>query len=70
MQSRLQGLNCQDYHVRRLPGVSWRRWLLAGLLRCYEVSPDGGGLSAAGRARREEARLQAAEWFAEGVTPL
>ena len=31
--------------------------------------PDGGGLSAAGRARREEVRLQAAEWFAEGVTP-
>jgi transposase len=31
--------------------------------------PDGGGLSAAGRARREKVRLQAAEWFAEGVTP-
>ncbi len=31
--------------------------------------PDGGGLSAAGRARREEVRLQAAEWFAEGVKP-
>ena len=31
--------------------------------------PDGGGLSAAGRVRREEVRLQAAEWFAEGVTP-
>ena len=31
--------------------------------------PDGGGLTAAGRARREEVRLQAAEWFAEGVTP-
>jgi transposase len=31
--------------------------------------PDGGGLSAAGRARREEVRLQAAEWFAEGVEP-
>jgi transposase len=29
--------------------------------------PDGGGLSAAGRVRREEVRLQAAEWFAEGV---
>ncbi len=29
----------------------------------------GGGLSAAGRARREKVRLQAAEWFAEGVTP-
>jgi transposase len=31
--------------------------------------PDGGGLSAAGRARREEVRLQATEWFAEGVKP-
>jgi transposase len=31
--------------------------------------PDGGGLSAAGRARREKVRLQAAEWFAEGVEP-
>src|SRR5271166_2562177 len=31
--------------------------------------PDGGGLSAAGRVRREKVRLQAAEWFAEGVTP-
>jgi predicted RNA polymerase sigma factor len=31
--------------------------------------PDGGGLSAAGRARREKVRLRAAERFAEGVTP-
>ena len=31
--------------------------------------PDGGGLSAVGRARREKVRLQAAEWFAEGVEP-
>ena len=31
--------------------------------------PDSGGLSAAGRARREEVRLRAAEWFAEGVVP-
>ena len=31
--------------------------------------PDGGGLSAAGRVRREEVRLQAAEWFAEGIKP-
>jgi len=29
--------------------------------------PDGGGLSAAGRAQREAVRLQAAGWFAEGV---
>jgi len=32
--------------------------------------PDGGGLSAAGRARREALRLQAAAWFAEGIEPL
>lgn len=32
--------------------------------------PDGGGLSAAGRARREGLRLQAAAWFAEGIGPL
>ena len=31
--------------------------------------PDGGGLYAAGRARREKLRLQAAEWFAVEVTP-
>jgi putative transposase len=31
--------------------------------------PDGGGLTAAGRARREEVRLQAAEWFAQGIAP-
>jgi transposase len=31
--------------------------------------PDGGGLSAAGRARREEVRLQAAELFSQGITP-
>ena len=31
--------------------------------------PDGGGLSAAGRARREKVRLRAAEWFAQGIEP-
>jgi len=29
--------------------------------------PDGGGLSAHGRAKREQVRRQAGEWFAEGV---
>jgi transposase len=29
--------------------------------------PDGGGLTAAGRARREAVRLQAAEWFDQEV---
>jgi transposase len=31
--------------------------------------PDGGGLSAAGRVRREKVRLQAAALFAAGVEP-
>jgi transposase len=31
--------------------------------------PDGGGLSARGRDRRELVRLQAAAWFAEGIEP-
>ena len=30
--------------------------------------PDGGGLTAQGRVRREVVRHQAADWFAEGVT--
>jgi transposase len=30
--------------------------------------PDGGGLSAHGRVRREVVRLRAAGWFAEGVS--
>jgi transposase len=30
--------------------------------------PDGGGLSARGRAKREAVRRQAAEWFAEGAS--
>jgi transposase len=29
--------------------------------------PDGGGLCGQGRARREVVRLQAADWFAQGV---
>jgi putative transposase len=32
--------------------------------------PDGGGLSPAGRARREEVRRQAAGLFAAGVAPV
>ncbi|MEU9508229.1 hypothetical protein AB0D32_18360 [Micromonospora sp. NPDC048170] len=30
--------------------------------------PDGGGLSARGRAKREAVRRQAAGWFAEDVS--
>jgi transposase len=30
--------------------------------------PDGGGLTAEGRARREQVRLAAAEWIEEGAT--
>lgn len=35
----------------------------AGLMRY----PDGGGLSAQGRAKREAVRMRAAEWFAQRV---
>jgi hypothetical protein len=45
-------------------GVPARLACLAGLVRWYEVS-DGGGLTAEGRSRREQVRLQAAKMFAE-----
>ena len=32
--------------------------------------PDGGGLSAEGRSRREKLRLQAAQMFQQGMTPV
>ena len=32
--------------------------------------PDGGGLSAEGRARREKLRLQAAQMFGQGMKPV
>src|SRR5215831_19794834 len=32
--------------------------------------PDGGGLTAAGRARRERVRLQAAQLFEQDVSPV
>ena len=32
--------------------------------------PDGGGLSAAGRARREKVRLQAAGMFEQDMKPV
>jgi hypothetical protein len=32
--------------------------------------PDGGGLTAQARARRESVRLQAAELFARGISPV
>ena len=32
--------------------------------------PDGGGLSAAGRARREAVRLQAAAMFEQGISAV
>jgi transposase len=32
--------------------------------------PDGGGLSAQGRARREKLRLQAAQMFQQGMRPV
>ena len=65
----LQKLNCQDFDdaggcsACRRDSAGWRGY--CGGMRY----PDGGGLTAAGRARREKVRLQAAEWFAEGVSP-
>jgi hypothetical protein len=41
--------------------AGWRGY--CGIMRY----PDGGGLSARGRDRRESVRLQAAAWFAEGA---
>ena len=41
---------------------------LPGLSRRHEV-PDGGGLTAEGRARREKVRLQAARMFEQGMDP-
>ncbi|MET9241336.1 helix-turn-helix domain-containing protein [Nonomuraea sp. NPDC003709] len=32
--------------------------------------PDGGGLTASGRARREQVRLHAAALFEHGITPV
>lgn len=32
--------------------------------------PDGGGLSAEGRGRREKLRLQAAQMFEQGIMPV
>src|SRR3712207_5634539 len=43
---------------------SWRSPRYAGGMRY----PDGGGLTAEKRARRERVRLTAAEWFEEGAT--
>ncbi len=45
------------------PGDGWWRTRYAGGMRY----PDGGGLSAAERARREQVRLAAAEWIEAGV---
>jgi len=63
------GVDCQDFDdvgVARRVVVTGRGWRgYCGVMRY----PDGGGLTAAGRARREKVRLQAAEWFAEGIEP-
>ncbi|MEU9481698.1 helix-turn-helix domain-containing protein [Streptomyces sp. NPDC048191] len=34
-----------------------------------DAAPDGGGLTAKQRARREQVRFEAAELFTQGVTP-
>lgn len=38
-------------------------WAYAGVMARY---PQGGGMSDAGRERRERVRMQAAQWFGEG----
>jgi Homeodomain-like domain len=42
-----------------------RSWAYSGIMRY----PDGGGLSARARDKREAVRMQAAAWSAAGVTP-
>jgi transposase-like protein len=42
------------------------RWFYSGIVRY----PDGGGLTAAGRVRRERARLQAARMYEQDVSPV
>jgi transposase len=49
--------------VCRAPGDRWEAY--SGIMRY----PDGGGLSARARDKREAVRMRAAAWFAEGVTP-
>lgn len=68
------GLAVPREALQRLKGQGWSRcaglpavwWMLhLGLMRY----PDGGGLTAAGRARREAVRLRAAEWFDQELKP-
>jgi transposase len=47
-------------------GLAWL-WVLCGVYDGCMRYPDGGGLSAEGRARREKVRRQAAQLFAQGV---
>ncbi|WP_308373925.1 MULTISPECIES: helix-turn-helix domain-containing protein [unclassified Streptomyces] len=47
-------------------------WGDSGRWRCYILAiryADGGGLTAAGRARREAVRFEAAEMFGQGMRP-
>ena len=46
------------------PADRWRGLRYAGGMRY----PQGGGLTAAARARRERVRLAAAEWIEEGAS--
>ncbi|GAA0913571.1 hypothetical protein Vau01_016410 [Virgisporangium aurantiacum] len=42
-----------------------RRWAHSGIMRYH----DCGGLSTRARDKREAVRMQAATWFADGVSP-
>src|SRR6185437_15228828 len=53
-----------DLQLRGLPGLAIR--CLVGYARCMRY-PDGGGLDAAERARREKVRLAAAEMIEAGA---
>jgi hypothetical protein len=54
-------LQWRGLSVRLAAGVRW------GVSRLHEV-PDGGGLDAAGRARREQVRLTAVELIEAGAS--
>src|SRR6266508_749519 len=64
-RARLQRLNCQDFTLRVAACCRDCDWLrgYSGIMRY----PDGGGLSAQARCKREAVRMQAAAWFSQGV---
>jgi Homeodomain-like domain len=61
---KVRGLCLLD-HSRRACVIGVAGGVYAGGMRY----PDGGGLTAEGRARREKVRLQAAQMFEQGIKP-